>query len=97
MWQCGEMPSFQPCKAPASFRHQQILEMLYNLPVIGNLPRESKRDFHKFKLAIPFIEKTGKKNWKKRGQEYHLKFGTQKLTCIVLRICIVWHSPFDLY
>lgn len=39
--------------------------MLYNLPVLDDVPRESKRDFHKFKLAIPFIEKE-KYDWKEK-------------------------------
>lgn len=62
------MGSFQQSKAPASLRHQHVLEMLYYLPAIGDLPRESKRDFHKVKLAIPFIEKE-KYDWKEKLEE----------------------------
>lgn len=60
--------SFQQCKAPASLRHQHILEVLYNLRVLDDLPGESKRDFHKFKLAIPFIDKE-KYDWKEKLEE----------------------------
>lgn len=68
MWQCGEISSLQQCEAPASLRHQHILEMLYNMPVVDDLPRESKREFPKFKLAIPFIEKE-KYDWKEKLEE----------------------------